>query len=247
MLFDRELFEKDCQQAYYRCLSEMKSKIREGIIGQYYYVNIRDYLNIFWQFRTDWLSGYSNDRIEYEHILSGWNERIRAELQDYYSEFKRKKESEARDKIKREQERALKEERRRIEDECETKKAVEEERFRIEDEYETEQELEEERLRIKEQRRIQAERRKAREKKKAQEQKNNKKLSSIYEEWEKSHSTTTSSMSVSCPSCGVANARTAKFCIKCGTQIQVKCSHCGELVRIGSKFCSHCGAKLLDE
>lgn len=50
---------------------------------------------------------------------------------------------------------------------------------------------------------------------------------------------------IACPSCGVQNARRAKFCSSCGRPIgSTKCSNCGSEVAPGSKFCSNCGKEL---
>jgi membrane protease subunit (stomatin/prohibitin family) len=50
---------------------------------------------------------------------------------------------------------------------------------------------------------------------------------------------------VTCPSCGKANAPGAKFCADCGGKMevaQVPCVKCGAKLREGAKFCSECGA-----
>lgn len=55
----------------------------------------------------------------------------------------------------------------------------------------------------------------------------------------------------SCPSCQAANPEGARFCISCGTALQVAtppaipCSNCGQPLMAGSKFCGHCGDRYL--
>jgi membrane protease subunit (stomatin/prohibitin family) len=53
------------------------------------------------------------------------------------------------------------------------------------------------------------------------------------------------SSTVSCPSCGKANAPNAKFCADCGGKMEVEkvpCVKCGAELRQGAKFCSECGS-----
>jgi len=51
---------------------------------------------------------------------------------------------------------------------------------------------------------------------------------------------------VACPSCGVMNNATAKFCNQCGTKLAQKptCAHCGAELTAGAKFCPSCGGKV---
>jgi membrane protease subunit (stomatin/prohibitin family) len=48
-----------------------------------------------------------------------------------------------------------------------------------------------------------------------------------------------------CPSCGHALEKNAKFCPECGAKIQSEsfCSQCGAKLAPGTKFCTECGAK----
>ena len=53
---------------------------------------------------------------------------------------------------------------------------------------------------------------------------------------------------VSCPTCGKANAAGVKFCFDCGGEMEiaprvdVPCVKCGASLREGAKFCSECGS-----
>lgn len=50
---------------------------------------------------------------------------------------------------------------------------------------------------------------------------------------------------VACPSCGAANAPTAKFCNNCGKPLgKVICPNCKAENAPGAKFCNNCGTKL---
>lgn len=54
-----------------------------------------------------------------------------------------------------------------------------------------------------------------------------------------------SAQTVSCPSCGKANAVGTKFCGDCGGKMEiakVPCVKCGAELREGAKFCSECGS-----
>jgi class 3 adenylate cyclase/tetratricopeptide (TPR) repeat protein len=47
-----------------------------------------------------------------------------------------------------------------------------------------------------------------------------------------------------CPKCQFENREGAKFCIECGTKIEINCPKCGHLSPPESKFCEECGSKL---
>lgn len=175
---------------------------------------------------------------EYRAIVNKWNARFRAEIDDYRREHK-EKERRAAERSRFERER--REENRRSE-EAERKKR-EEVRRRAEEE---ERRLEEE----KRQKREEA-RRRAEEKRKEQDKKNREALNKIQAEWKEKHSSPESTSQpeptadcLYCTSCGAPNTKIAKFCKKCGTQLQIACPSCGQLVRVGSKFCTKCGTKL---
>jgi class 3 adenylate cyclase len=47
-----------------------------------------------------------------------------------------------------------------------------------------------------------------------------------------------------CPECQFENRKGAKFCIECGTKLEIYCSKCNHLNLPISKFCEECGSKL---
>ena len=47
-----------------------------------------------------------------------------------------------------------------------------------------------------------------------------------------------------CPECRFDNREGAKFCIECGTKLEIHCSKCSHLNPPGSKFCEECGSNL---
>ena len=49
-----------------------------------------------------------------------------------------------------------------------------------------------------------------------------------------------------CPQCGTALAKNAKFCPECGAKIQTAqhCTECGAKLTLGTKFCPECGTKV---
>ena len=47
-----------------------------------------------------------------------------------------------------------------------------------------------------------------------------------------------------CPKCQFDNREGAKFCIDCGTKLEINCSKCSHLNPPASKFCEECGSKL---
>lgn len=44
-----------------------------------------------------------------------------------------------------------------------------------------------------------------------------------------------------CPTCGVDNTSSAKYCIECGTPLFKKCDICGTITILNAKFCPNCG------
>jgi len=57
-----------------------------------------------------------------------------------------------------------------------------------------------------------------------------------------------STETISCPKCQKQNIKGAKFCVECGTGLQVEeesvpCIECGAKLKVGAKFCTECGAK----
>lgn len=48
-----------------------------------------------------------------------------------------------------------------------------------------------------------------------------------------------------CPSCGAAVKKGAKFCAECGKPMGDTCPKCGAAVKKGAKFCPECGQKLV--
>lgn len=61
--------------------------------------------------------------------------------------------------------------------------------------------------------------------------------------------TSTESDKIECPNCGTMIDANAKFCLECGSKIEIKkpafCSECGEALAPGAKFCSGCGNKVM--
>jgi len=47
-----------------------------------------------------------------------------------------------------------------------------------------------------------------------------------------------------CPGCGFENLENAKFCVECGTKLEVLCQNCGTENTPTNKFCFECGQKL---
>lgn len=49
-----------------------------------------------------------------------------------------------------------------------------------------------------------------------------------------------------CPNCGQENQEEAKFCLKCGKEVDVptKCPSCGKEILQGALFCSGCGGSV---
>jgi len=47
-----------------------------------------------------------------------------------------------------------------------------------------------------------------------------------------------------CPKCQHENPEGSKFCLECGTKIEVKCPHCGKVLPKEAKFCNECGEDL---
>lgn len=53
---------------------------------------------------------------------------------------------------------------------------------------------------------------------------------------------------IECPNCGTKLSANSKFCLECGSKIEVKksafCIECGEPLAPGAKFCANCGTKV---
>jgi class 3 adenylate cyclase/tetratricopeptide (TPR) repeat protein len=47
-----------------------------------------------------------------------------------------------------------------------------------------------------------------------------------------------------CPECGFENVYKAKFCVECGTRMEVQCANCKTSNLVGNKFCFECGHSL---
>ncbi len=47
-----------------------------------------------------------------------------------------------------------------------------------------------------------------------------------------------------CPECGFENVDKAKFCVECGTRMEVQCANCKTRNPVGNKFCFECGHSL---
>ena len=48
-----------------------------------------------------------------------------------------------------------------------------------------------------------------------------------------------------CPKCQFENREGAKFCVDCGTKLEINCSNCSHLNPPASKFCEECGSELI--
>lgn len=228
-----DAYEKDCEQACYRFLEEKKQEIREGHTAA----------TEIW-IETPPLSSYLHYRYipnnSYEDqqgylIMKSWQARASSELSDFWEDYKRNRRTQQ----------------QRAEREKEEKRRREEEIRRQEEEEERREEEEERRREEERERRREEERRRAEAKRQEQDKKNRETLSKIQAEWKANHSSQKpafqpqqASDSLFCCSCGAPNAKTAKFCTKCGTQMQLACPSCGQLVRVGSKFCTMCGTRL---
>lgn len=228
--FNRYTFERDCEQAYYRLVSEKKRALRNQEDGAFSgWANITPYLmNRYWEKSP-------SDYREYHTILKKWNLKASDELSEYADELI---DSRSRRSIEEAEERERKEDaerRKREEEEAAKRRREEEERRRREEE---------------ERRRREEEERKRREAIKKQNEKNQQELEKIQAKWKAKQKSSQESQQKSptktlmCFSCGKANAKTAKFCTICGTQIQVICPSCGKLIKISSKFCMFCGTQL---
>lgn len=89
MRYDKDIFEQDCEQAYYSALRESKKKVNnDEFIG---YVMINDHLINSYRYQADFLSGYSREKKEADQILWKWNERLNSELDDYKEEHEEKR------------------------------------------------------------------------------------------------------------------------------------------------------------
>ena len=47
-----------------------------------------------------------------------------------------------------------------------------------------------------------------------------------------------------CPKCQFENREVAKYCVDCGSKLEIICSNCSHLNPPASKFCEECGSKL---
>jgi len=47
---------------------------------------------------------------------------------------------------------------------------------------------------------------------------------------------------VNCPRCGHRNPERARFCLDCGTALQLRCGRCQTELPAGARFCLECGA-----
>lgn len=54
---------------------------------------------------------------------------------------------------------------------------------------------------------------------------------------------------IECPNCHTKLSANSKFCLECGTKIEIKkstfCIECGEALAPGAKFCANCGTKVI--
>ena len=225
-----DAYERDCELACHRFLEEKKQEIREGHTAATEIWIETPPLSRYLEYRY-----IPNNRYEDQQgylIMKSWQARASSELSDFWEEYKRNRRAE----------RAREEEGRRRKQE-EKDRALEAERRR-----EEEEEREEEEKR----RRKEEARRRAEAKRQEQDKKNREALSKIQTEWKEKHSSPEPASqppqmatdSLFCSDCGAPNAKSVKFCTKCGTRLQFACPSCGQLVRVGSKFCTKCGTKL---
>ena len=47
-----------------------------------------------------------------------------------------------------------------------------------------------------------------------------------------------------CLTCQYQNPAQAKFCMNCGSRLELKCPHCGAAFMESAKFCMECGAEV---
>ena len=232
--FDRDTLEADLEATSALFISLHKSLIDSGY---YEHADTYDLISPNLESQTShyYICRCPNDTATYNSMVAAYNVRTRTELLDYLHEYrereKRTREVKNEEKRRREEEIIRKVQQRRREEEEARRRKKEEERKRKE---------EEERKREEKRRQEEA-------KRKEQDKQNREQLSKIQAEWEEHHSLKQApgpqpqTDCIYCTSCGTANAKTAKFCKKCGTQLQISCPSCGGLVRMGSKFCGKCG------
>jgi hypothetical protein len=46
---------------------------------------------------------------------------------------------------------------------------------------------------------------------------------------------------MTCPECKVENPAGGKFCIACGSALEIACTQCGGAMRLTDRFCGSCG------
>lgn len=224
MYYDREYLEARLDYYYSLLMTISKGNIDVGI---------RDLDTLYFDLNNIAPAFVFRDRdeqYEYRSIVRDWNSRFRAEVDHYLREHDREEEERAKKRRKKEEE----------------KRREEEEILMAAKEQAREEEMEEERRRV-----LKEKKRKEEEsKRKEQDKQNRAELLRIQEQWRAQRSLGNDSKvpidrdSIFCISCGAANTKTAKFCTKCGTQLQTKCPSCGKLIRVGSKFCTACGSKI---
>src|SRR3954469_10650888 len=51
---------------------------------------------------------------------------------------------------------------------------------------------------------------------------------------------------ISCSVCGASNRPGKRFCVQCGSGLELRCSSCGAPADAGDRFCGECGSPLVD-
>src|SRR5579863_6839003 len=49
---------------------------------------------------------------------------------------------------------------------------------------------------------------------------------------------------ITCPSCAKSNLPDKRFCVECGTRLELSCPACNAPVAPGEKYCGSCGVRL---